>query len=110
MINGYQPENAGSVDTATHELVAQLRQSNPDMRQVGQDESVRVAGLPGKTVTLMGRSPLQQNGQALQERDTLVAVQRQDGTLLYLVFVAPDQDYRSLQPTFDKMLRSLRVK
>ncbi len=111
MINGFQPENGNTVDSATHELVAQLRQSNPDMRQVGQDENVRVAGLPGKAVILIGRSPLQtQSGQALQERDTLVTVQRQDGTLLYLVFIAPEQDYRSLQPAFDRMMRSFRVK
>ena len=36
MIANYQPEQSGaSLDTATHELLASLRQSNPDLKQIG---------------------------------------------------------------------------
>jgi hypothetical protein len=30
--------------------------------------------------------------------------------LLYLVFIAPDRDFGSLRPTFEDMLRSLRLR
>jgi Zn-dependent protease with chaperone function len=112
MINTYQPEdsNAG-LDQATHELLASLRQSNPDLRQIGQDENIRINGIAGKSVDLVGTSPLRdQSGRPGQERDWLVAVQRQDGSLLYLVSIAPDKDFESLRPTFEQMLKSLKLR
>ena len=42
MINTFQPEDSNAnLDQATHELLASLRQSNPDLRQIGQDENIR---------------------------------------------------------------------
>jgi len=112
MINTYQPEDANaSLDQATHELLASLRQSNPELRAIGHDENIRVNGIGGKSVDLVGNSPLRdQNGRASQERDWLVALIRQDGTLLYVVSIAPDKDFESLRPTFEQMLKSLRLK
>src|SRR5581483_1081147 len=98
MINAYQPENAQSLDQATHELLNQLRQSNPEMRQVGQDESIRVNGVNAKSVQMVGISPIQgSNGKPLREREWLVAVPDQGNQILYLVFVAPESDYSQLQ-------------
>ena len=66
MINTYQPEDANaSLDQATHELLASLRQSNPDLRAIGHDENIRVNGVAGKSVDLVGNSPLRdQSGRA----------------------------------------------
>src|SRR5207253_10972599 len=48
MINAYQPEDPNeSLDQETHELVSSLRQSNPDLRQIGYDENIRENGAPG---------------------------------------------------------------
>ena len=112
MINTYQPENSSAtLDQATHELMASLRQSNPDLRAIGQDENIRVNGNAGKSIDLIGTSPLQdQNGRTAQERDWLVTVKRRDGTLLYVVFIAPDKDFATLRPTFEQMLRSLTLR
>ena len=110
MINVYQPEDPNSsLDQGTHDLLASLRQSNPDLRKIGNDESIRVNSVAGRSVDLVGTSPLEQNGRAVQERDWLVTVQRRDGSLLYLVFIAPDRDFNSLRPTFEQMLKTLRV-
>jgi predicted Zn-dependent protease len=112
MINTYQPEDPNaSLDQATHELLASLRQSNPDLRAIGHDENIRVNGIAGKSVDLVGNSPLRdQDGRASQERDWLVALLRKDGTLLYVVSIAPDNDFESLRPTFEQMLKSLRLR
>jgi beta-barrel assembly-enhancing protease len=111
MISSFQPEEQNeSLDQTTHDLMATLRQSNPDLRLIGHDENIRVNGLPGKSVDLIGKSPIQQNGSALEERDWLVTVRQHDGSLLYLVFIAPDRDFGSLRPTFEEMLRSLRLR
>jgi hypothetical protein len=59
---------------------------------------------------LIGASPLQdQSGRALQERDWLVASQRRDGSLLYLVFIAPEKDFGSFRTAFQQMLNSLTL-
>jgi beta-barrel assembly-enhancing protease len=112
MINTYQPEDANaSLDQATHDLLASLRQSNPDLRVIGHDENIRVNGIAGKSVDLVGNSPLRdQNGLASQERDWLVALMRKDGTLLYVVSIAPGKDFESLRPTFEQMLKSLKLR
>jgi len=112
MINSYQPEDANaSLDQATHELLATLRQSNPDLRALGHDENIRVNGIAGKSVDLVGNSPLRdQSGRASPERDWLVALMRKDGTLLYVVSIAPDKDFEALRPTFEQMLKSLKLR
>ena len=113
IISGFDPESRGgsnSLDDATHQLLDQLRQSNPDLRAVGSDQNITVNGRNGKSVMLMGPSPLKdQSNKAERERDWLVATQRQDGSVIYFVFIAPDQDFAKLQPSFEKMLRSLKT-
>jgi len=112
MIANYQPEDSGaSLDTATHELLASLRQSNPDLKQIGHDETIRVNGVAGKSVDLIGSSPIKDaQGKPQEERDWVVTVQRKDGTVLYLVFISPDKDFGSMRPTFEAMLRTLQVR
>jgi Zn-dependent protease with chaperone function len=112
MINTYQPEDSNaSLDQATHDLLASLRQSNPDLRTIGHDENIRVNGISGKSVDLIGTSPLQdQSGRPGQERDWLVAFQRRDGNLLYMVSIAPDKDFESLRPTFEQILKSIKLR
>ncbi len=99
MINTYQPEDANvSLDQAMRDLLASLRQSNPDLREIGHDENIRVNGVAGKSVDLIGNSPLRdQSGHPSQERDWLVAVMRSDGSLLYIVSIAPDKDFEGLR-------------
>ena len=112
MINTYQPEESNtSLDQATHDLLTSLRQSNPDLRTIGHDESIRVNGVAGKSVDLIGTSPLpDRSGRPGQERDWLVAFQRRDGSLLYMVSIAPDKDFESLRPTFEQILKSIKLR
>jgi hypothetical protein len=112
MITVYQPEDpSAGLDQDTHALLASLRQSNPDLRQIGNDESIRVNGQTARSVDLIGTSPLKdQSGRFTQERDWLVTLERADGNLLYVVFIAPEKDFGSLRATFEQMVRSLKVR
>jgi beta-barrel assembly-enhancing protease len=112
IVNNYQPEDsANNLDNATHDLLTSLRQGNPDLREIGHDENIRVSGVAGKSVDLIGTSPLKDsNGRAIQERDWLVTFQGRDKSLLYLVFISPDKDFASMRPTFEQILKSVRLK
>ncbi|MGH9581099.1 MAG: M48 family metalloprotease, partial [Terriglobales bacterium] len=111
MLNGYDPEsNRVSLDAATHQLLQSLLRSNPEHRAVGHDENIRVNGVPGKSIELIGPSPIRdKDGRAERERNWLVTLQRRDGSLLYAVFICPERNYAELRPAFERMLRSLRL-
>jgi len=109
IINGYQPQ-ADNLDSAFQQLVSTIRQSNPDLRQIGSPQTIRVNGVQGKSVDLSGPSPVQSGGRAATERDWLVAVPNSQGVLVYSIFIAPEQEFSQLRPAFEKMLRSFHVK
>ncbi len=111
IVDGFQPEQGRSLDQATHDLLERLRQGNPDLKTIGGDEDIQVNGVKGKSVDLVGPSQIKdQTGKAERERDWLVALPRRDGSLLYLVFIAPERDFNAMHPAFQNMLRSLRLK
>ncbi len=109
VIGEAQDPNAGSLDQATADLVQTLQQSNPGLRSSGNPQNIDVNGLQGRSVILIGASPIRQSSEALRERDWLVAVPRPRGGLLYLVFIAPDKDFAELRSTYERMLDSLQV-
>jgi hypothetical protein len=43
------------------------------------------------------------------EHDWLVALPQSDGSLRYVVFVAPEADFNKLRPTFEQVLRTLKL-
>jgi hypothetical protein len=113
IISEYQPEDTapGKLDNATHQLVDQLRQSNSELRVVGHDESITVNGVAARSVEMIALSPAKSSSGASQrEYDWLVTVQRPDGSLLYLVFIAPESSSGRARPVFEAMLRSLEMK
>jgi hypothetical protein len=69
-----------------------------------------VNGQSGRSTLLTGTSPIQQNGQSVPERDWLVTLPGPNGNLTYLVFVAPENDFNQLRPTYQKMLDSLQIR
>jgi beta-barrel assembly-enhancing protease len=105
VINGATLPPNTSLDQATSQLAGQLQQQG-SLKQLGDVENFTLSGRPARSVVFTGASPLQGE----QERDWLVTQQRPDGSLIYLAFVAPQSDFQSLQPTFEKMLRSFKMK
>ena len=96
-----------SIDEMTSQLIQRLQQSN-ELQQVGKAQAIIVAGVEGRSTFLRSSSPFPgANGEAQQERDWLVTVPLQDGSFIYMIFVAPESDFSRLQPTYQAMLKSV---
>ncbi len=113
IIDGFEAEQGpnASLDQDTHELIASLKQANPQLRQIGSDENIRVNGVAAKSVEMIGPSPVpDRSGKQQRERDWLVSMEMSNGNLLYLVFIAPENDFTKLRPTYEQMLRTFQLK
>jgi len=110
LINGYSPQQQQSLTQTAADIFNGLKQSNPELQAAGQPRQASVNGMPAVVVELIGPSPLaNSSGQRVAERDILVTVQRQDGSVIWLLFIAPEPHYQQLSPTFQRMIESLRV-
>lgn len=109
IVNGIDTQGASSLDSATDALVADLQRSNPGLRASSSSKPIQVNSVPGRTVEMTGSSPLRQNGQPARERDWLVTLPRRDGGLIYLVFIAPENNFGQLRPTFQRILQSTQL-
>jgi len=109
IINGFEPHQGADLESATHELIETLRQSNPEMRVVGREENIRVNGVAGKSIEFSNVSPIQAQQRKVRERDWLVALPTRNGQMVFLIFIAPEQDFSALRPAFEQMLRSFRL-
>ena len=109
MISSAQGGGMTSLDQSTQQLIQSMQRDNPGMQVSGDMKPVEINGVQGRSAFLTGTSPIQQNGQAIPERDWLVTLPRSDGNVMYLVFVSPERDFNQLHPTYQKMLDSLQV-
>jgi Zn-dependent protease with chaperone function len=100
---------SATIDQMTAEIVSNLQGGGSDLKAIGNPTLIIVAGVRGRSVIMQSTSPfVDANGQSQKERDWLVTIPRQDGSLFYLVFVAPESEFRYFQPTFEKMLESVQ--
>jgi Zn-dependent protease with chaperone function len=104
-----QVPSGASLDQATQALVRNMEQSNPGLQASGSASNIQVNGRQGRSQMLTGNSPVQQNGQPMREQDWLVTVAGPNNQLVYLVFVAPQRDYKRLKSTYKRMLQSLQL-
>ncbi len=111
MIAGpFQPQNAGNLDDATQQLISSLQQQNPGMRVAGRFQKITVNGVLGRSVDLLGQSPLAgSDGRPLEEHDWLITLPGGNGAIVSMVFVAPENDFSRLRPTFEHMLKTFRM-
>jgi len=109
VINTANPR-AASLDEETQAVISALERSNSALRTRGSPQPVRVNGVEGRSVDLIGESPIEEGGKPAPEHDWLVALPRPDGGMLYAVFIAPERDFTELRPTFENMLRTLHLR
>jgi peptidase M48-like protein len=94
-----------SLEEGTDELVDGFRRSNPDLRMQGNYRRERVGGRDGLTVNFTNTSA--ETGD--REIITLSTLQLGDGSLMYMIGVAPDYDYNRYNTAFQRARQSLRV-
>ena len=94
------------LEQATTDLVDQLLQSNPHLsRMSASNANTTVSNERSLSVSLAGRSA----ATGRDERVTVVTRQLADEHIVYLLLIAPASEYSALAPTFDHMVRSLRI-
>jgi Zn-dependent protease with chaperone function len=105
MLSGrFQPPQLGETAAETDQLVAQLRQQNPQLKP-GAASDVVVNGVRGRSLDATNTGAA---GGGI-ERDWVVALPESTGALRYVVFVAPDADFNALRPTYERMLGTLKL-
>jgi len=106
MISYHFPEDRRAVDLRrdTAELIRRMQRDMPTLR-LGRDRTrrVNVDGQSGLLTPLYSESPFR--GQT--EVDMLLTVARPEG-LFYMIFIAPESEFRNIEATFEAMLGSLR--
>jgi hypothetical protein len=99
-----------SIDGMTVQLIKQIQQSN-ELEQLGDPQPLTVGGVEGRSTFLRSPSPFpDSNGQTQPERDWLVTVPMRDGSMVFMIFVAPQADFDRLQPTYQAMVKSVQFR
>jgi hypothetical protein len=92
------------LQTATDELVQSLSQSNPRMsRNSGSDRS-SIGGRAGLRMLLSNQNEV--TGRT--ERIAIFTTLLNDGTLFYLIGVAPDNEFNTYDPVFNRVASSVQ--
>jgi Zn-dependent protease with chaperone function len=111
MLNGVgAPPQRMTIDDMTNALIEEVQKSN-ELEPLGKPEAITVGGKEGRSTFLRSPSPFPDaNGQPQPERDWLVTVQQSDGSMIFMIFIAPQADFGALQPTYEAMLKSIQFR
>ena len=108
MFNSFQPRvdngNRVTIEEATDELVASLRQSNPNLREIGNRRRIQVDNGDAVSAYFTNGSPV-----GGIEKDWLVTIERPEG-LLFFICVAPESEFDSYDAAFQNVINSVRFR
>ncbi len=99
----FPQDNKPNLQRDTADLIKSLKSGNPSMQQNGNPKNVKVAGQNAILTPFVSPSPIK--GQ--KEDDLLLTVARPEA-IFYVIFVAPDSDWKATQPAFDNAVSSLK--
>jgi Zn-dependent protease with chaperone function len=95
-----------SMQDATNDLIAQLRQSSPHLRVISNSgQQIQVDGRTAMAASLRGTNP----NTRINERVTVVTRALPDGHLIYVLFVTPEQDASRYGPLLNNIVASIDV-
>jgi Zn-dependent protease with chaperone function len=101
---GVARNEAHDLQTATDDLIQSLVQSNPRLRQASGYSRTAIGSRDGLTTTLSNVS----DATGRNERVSVFTTLMQDGTLFYMIGVAPDNEFGSYEPVFRKVASSIQ--
>jgi hypothetical protein len=110
ILSGFTPGRGNNLDQAVDQLLGSIKDTNPGLQPIGQPKNISVNRRPAKQVALLGESPIREHGQPIPERLSLVAFQGKGNMVLYMIFVAPNDDFDKLLPTFDRIKQSFELR
>jgi Zn-dependent protease with chaperone function len=91
--------------TATDELVSSLSQSNPQLQGRSSYNAINIAGRRGLHTVLNNVSDVTRQPEQIE----LFTAQLNDGTLFYLIGVAPANEFSTYQRVFNQVVRSIQL-
>jgi beta-barrel assembly-enhancing protease len=102
---GVSRSRTRDLETATEELIESLSRTNPRLTQRSNFRQRSVAGRSGLQTTLSNVSDVTRQEETIQ----LVTTTLRDGSLMYIVAVAPEREYPDYQPHFQRVVQSIRL-
>jgi len=95
-----------SLEQATESLISEITQGNQYLqRQRGMGRRLTIDGAAGLSAFFSGRSPVTDR----TERVVLMTRALSNNRLIYLLFIAPENYYEGLKPTYDRILSGFNV-
>jgi hypothetical protein len=101
---GVTRQEAHVLQTATNELVQSLAQANPRLSRGGGSERGTIGGLAALRTLLANQNDVTGRTERIEIYTTLL----NDGTLFYLIGVAPDNEYGAYQQVFTRVASSIK--
>ena len=99
-------QGSGNLQRDTKELVSSFARTNPNLRQQAAPQRENIAGRNGYTMILSNVSEV--TGQS--ERIALSTTQLRDGSVLYVVGVAPQREAQSYDGAFRRVRQSVQIR
>jgi beta-barrel assembly-enhancing protease len=93
------------LQTATGELIASLSGGNPNLGRPSGYDNVSVANRKGLRTTVSNQSEVTGQPETIQVFTTLM----RDGSLFYVIGVAPRDSFRDYQNTFQRVVGSIQL-
>ncbi|HEX9162147.1 MAG TPA: hypothetical protein VF980_10620, partial [Thermoanaerobaculia bacterium] len=95
-----------TLEDATNDLIGQVRQGDPYLQVVrGTTQQFNVSGGRALAVALTGTDP----NTGINERVEVVTRQLEDGHLIYLLFITPENEASRYSSVLKAMVSSLQV-
>ncbi|HWT02150.1 MAG TPA: M48 family metalloprotease [Pyrinomonadaceae bacterium] len=104
MIGVVRPE-AGDLEQANAAFVQQQVNMNPDFRVERAPQAIDFGGRRGFATIVAGPSPVT----GVIEVDVIYTTATSDGRLFYLITIAPEDEFKNYQATFERIAQSLRL-
>ena len=102
---GIARNESHTLRTATEELIDSLAQGNPRMSRPSNFREATLGGRPGLQTTLSNVSDATGRAETIQ----VVTALMRDGNLMYLIAVAPQEEFGNYQSAFQRVAGSVRL-
>lgn len=102
---GVSRNEAHDLQTATDELIDSLSGGNPDLRRAANYSRISIGGRRGLRTTLTNRSEVSGQPETIEMSTT----QLRDGSLFYVIGVAPTGEFRDYANVLNRVVGSIRL-